>query len=281
MTDSQFQKEMEKRFGPIGPETSNHGQEETEDNDLEDNRWRFHKGPAFSPYAGRSKTVSALTVKDGLYCRPHEEKPERVYIPCYIHAAKGSNPEYDMEETNGRVVLSNYDLPDWDYTAGDTVVIVGKYSTADIVEVGTIDRSTVATILRNEEGKYDSPRSKALDYLIGEGYNVEPVEDVSRETEETEDSGIPSVEGANLSDLTEVGAIQYRVEQGNAYVHDLGNEYEGDNRLFRLTCRLLSVYGFKDAVDWYKEHWDIDYYELRRHVREVSSNYEDLPGPPE
>ena len=250
---------------------------------IEDDRWRYYKGPAFSPYAGRSKTVSVLTVKGGLYCRPYEEKPERIYIPCYIHAARGSNSEYDREELNGRVILSNYDLPEWDYAKGDTVVIVGGYSNADIEELDVVDRATVTTILRNEEGKYDSPRAKAVNYLIGKGYDIEPAdettEDVSRETGETEDSGIPSLEGANPSELTEAGEIQYGVEKGHIYVHDLGIDYNADNRLWRLTCRLLSVYGWNEALEFYKKYWDVDYYQLRRHVREVSEYYEDYPGP--
>lgn len=242
----------------------------------ENNKWRLYKGPAYSPYAGSEKTVSVITVKGGIYCRPNEKKRERVYIPCYIHAARGSNPEYDTKQQKGRVVLSNYDLDDWDYTAGDRVVIIGGYSTGESREIGFMEQSTLTTILLNEEGKYDSPRTEAVDYLIGEGYELDPIEEESTTTTTTDDTTeIPSVEDKASDDLTDAGKLQKWVETGGDIV-DLDHK-----EIFSLSCRMLKVYGWDKSVLWFEEAYgeEADRKVIYDELGDISGKYEDLPGP--
>lgn len=248
--------------------------------------WDRYNSQPFSPYAGEGKTLSVITVKGGLFCRREETKQDRIYIPAFVQAARGSNREFDMVGENGRVILSKHDLEDWNYASGDAVLIVGNHNRGDMFKLGTVDKSTVTTILRNEDSKYSCPRQSALDYLNERGYDVGSLSEEALQYHEQQRRS-EEIE-AQLSDprtpssfpLTK--SLQKEIEEGN-----IG--YYGERERKQVACRLLFQKGWQMAQDWFTNQFEEAKGESnskasakasKYYLRSASNKYESLPGMP-
>lgn len=233
---------LEEKF-PFQLEEDNHTTEEQ-------NVWDRYNSQPFSPYTGNDKTLSVITVKGGVFCRKGETKQSRIYIPAFIQIAKGSNSEYNKVEQDGRVILSKHDLNEWDYTAGDVVLIVGRNNAGDTHKLNIVDSSTVTTILRNEEGKYNCPRQTALDYLNDEGYDVGSLseEAIQQQEERDRDKEIESQlsDPRTPSSFPLTKTLQEEVEESNI------SDYSEKDRK-HIAIRLLFQKGWEKAQEWFVE----------------------------
>lgn len=93
------------------------------------------------------------------------------------------------------------------------------------------------------------------------------------------DGGMPSVLDIPKSNLTDTARIQYVIERGDIHVGELGNDYNGDNRRFRLTLRLLSEYGWDSTLKWFKKHWNTNEDTIINQMENVASNYGHIDTP--
>lgn len=195
-----------------------------EENETDTSRSGRSVVSAFSPYAkvgsenGRSvcllEQTGEVIERDGTY-----------YVEGYVREARGGDPTFRRYNYNGLVMLSRKDAEKWDFEEGNVVVIIGGRSRNSRLLDLTDDEVTAEVVeaTLREEGRDSALHTlETFEYDVGEAGHNGP----RRETTE----------------VSEAARIKREI--------DSGRRKPGYMDVFRVSCRLLRLYGWDRTWEW-------------------------------
>jgi flavodoxin len=215
---------------------------------------RAYNAPEFYPYPtgdehdGRS--VASIRVVDEPFQR-RAAGQNRTFVPCFFYGAHSCNGQtYTKDRHYAPLQLSKSDAKNWDYEAGENVVVIGGGSYKSITyKVAEKTAERVGDLLDPDDGDRDD----ALDYLRDEGYDVgsagssqpSPTASNHEQPEQNrDDSPEPETRAAKLQRRAEHGSIEMSLSHDDR--RDVAN-------------RLLTIGGWDHAWKWFKEQYGGDF----------------------
>lgn len=190
----------------------------------------------FSPYANTEDGERSICVFEPVGGPYMVIESREIYVPSYIYAATGADGEYTIRQRKAPVLLSKRDYDKWQYEPGDQVVIIGGQSrNSRIFTVDKYDAEAAARTLSLDTDKRDD----ALHWLKIQEYDI----------------GSSGMHGTRRSGGTsqneELRQIQSEIERGE--------RKSRRDEVFRISCSLLQIGGWKQAWKFNKEAWGEDF----------------------
>lgn len=216
----------------------------------------------FSPYkkTGDSNQRSVIVMNQIGGIRQHRWNRD-FYVPARInYAIGGGDGSFTRGNSKSLVELSPRDARKWDFSPGDTVVIIGGNSGSSRLFV--LDENTGARIAAILE---DEGRDRVLDALFERGYEVGS-------------PGNNSTRSITAQDFEETEAAKRKRE-----IEQRVRKPNYDDCL-RVACRLLKIEGWQSAEEWFRNVMGADYdpektYERLKTIVETYPDYSHVDVP--
>jgi hypothetical protein len=159
-------------------------------------------------------------------------------------AAIGADGQYSRANSFCDVKLSAKDVSKWDVEPGTRVAILGGRSrSSKLIELDEDEAITVSKAMQ-DNGIEDGRRQLAgLGYDIGESNRIEPID--------------PKYNPTDPTDRSEAALVQSSIESGD---RDPGYE-----DIFRVSCRLLRLRGWRETVEWIEGIYGDEFDAARTH----------------
>ena len=204
-----------------------------------------------SPYALTGDGQRSL-----ILFRPFVDPSERTDGDLYsfgkVIEAIGADGDYTRSDSFCDVLLSSKDVSKWSIEPGDYVAIIGGRSfDSKLLPIDADDVSIISAIMA------DDGKTEAIDELRRLGYDVGE----SRRVDSQYSSSDPN-------DRTEAASIKRAIDAGRREP-----DYDG---IFRVSCRLLRLRGWRETVEWIGEVYGSEFNAARTHAH-LSSILEAYP----
>jgi len=188
----------------------------------------------FSPYAKTGDGERSICVFEprggAFYCR----NDNCIYLPSYIHGARGADGEYVMREKKAPILLSKKDYEKKDFNVRESLVMIGGQSRSSrIFSISDDDQEFVVELI-NQADEFDERRFILKDlrlkgYPVGKsGMNGDPRKPHSTSNQD-------------LQRLKEKLIASDRVPDRD--------------EAFRISCSLLRTSNWEQAWEWNKKAW--------------------------
>ena len=195
----------------------------------------------FSPYANAGDGRRSL-IAFRPFVNPSKRTDGRQYVFGKVIAAIGADGDYRRCNSFCDVLLSNRDAEKWSVEPGDRMAIIGGRSRSSrLIELDQDEAMTVS------EAMQDEGIDAGFRRLSGLGYDVGTAE---RRSE--------NYRPDDPNDRTEAAMIQQAIESG-----DREPDYDG---IFRVSCRLLRLRGWRETVEWIENVYGSDFDPQRTHA---------------
>lgn len=209
-----------------------------------------YNAPEFYPYPtgdehdGRS--VASIRIVDEPFQR-RAAGQNRTFVPCFFYGAHSCNGQkYTKDQHYAPLQLSKTDAKQWDYEAGENIVVIGGGSYRSITyKLAGETAERVGDLLDPEDGDRDD----ALDYLSDEGYDVGsagPSQPESRASDQDKPAQNPEPK-------SRAAKLQKRAEQSSVEMSLTHNERRD------VANRLLTIGGWDHAWQWFREQYESDF----------------------
>jgi len=213
-------------------------------------KWKQYNRHEFSPYAlakpENPRSLFIGQVKNGAFCR-RDEQGERAYLPCFIRAAIGCDPDYRIHGEYGPLYLSTPDYNKMEFEPGDELVVIGGGNgRARIFNVPTCLGKALHGAMADKDLNATTGREKVLQMLTEWGY------DVGSSGMNGSQWSASSRSQGDAGGLSDTQKLRQRIKE--ASVEEIPeSEYTA---VFRVCCGILKGEGWDEALSWLQREYE-------------------------